>query len=56
MTDPYAAPHTANHATAITDLRNVPLNRVPTDRSALRRIVPADDTTRVPVAAFNASL
>lgn len=43
-------------ASAVTDVRRIPLGRVKTDSPTLRRIVPAPDGNRVPVAAFNASL
>jgi hypothetical protein len=42
---------------AVTDVQRVPLNRLTdTADEALRRIVPPAETTRVLVAAFNASL
>jgi hypothetical protein len=43
---------------SVSDLRQVPLAGLPrtTDADALRRIVPTADSSRVPVAVFNASL
>jgi FXSXX-COOH protein len=50
-------PHTGPHASAVADVRHVPLNQLTASTAdALRRIVPPEDTARVPVAAFNASL
>jgi FXSXX-COOH protein len=38
------------------DTREVPLTRLHPASKALRRIVPTENSQRVPVAAFNASL
>jgi FXSXX-COOH protein len=47
----------AGPVSAVVDVRRVPLNRLSTVAGdSLRRIVPPEDTERVSVAAFNASL
>lgn len=57
LPDPATTPRETLVRTAVANVRHVPLKRLAeSGLTGLRRVIPPADTTKLPVAAFDASL